>query len=49
MKERGEVCVSNVLRFLRMYMCIEFLIQVLRQKNEHAFLPVGMVFCSLTC
>ena len=30
--------------FSRMCMCIEFVIQVLKQKNAHVSFPVGMVF-----
>ena len=35
--------------FSRMCMCIEFVIQVPKQKNAHVSFPFGMVFQKLTC
>ena len=47
--EKVEVCVAKLKidgaqNCSRMCMCIEFVIQVLKQKNAHVSFPVGMVY-----
>ena len=36
--------IDGAQNFARMCMCIESIIQVLKQKNAHVSFPVGMVF-----
>ena len=45
--EKHKICASKsksmVLRIFHVCVCIEFVIQVLQQKNAHVSFPVGMV------
>ena len=52
--EKREVCVSNsksmvLTIFSRMCMCIEFVSEVIKQKNAHVSFLVGMVIKGVDC
>ena len=42
LRKAQGICIKMVLEFSRMCMCIDFIIQVLKQKNAQVSFPVGM-------